>query len=456
MKKIAGVLSTFVLAMVLAFPLAAQAKDNLGTITGSLTSIDPKGMYITVQLNRSTNQTFYINSNTVYRKNSGVVDISEMYVGDVVSLTLASPSSSLVTSLTIQSVGTQVENIYRGTITAVNSATNRLTVRNEQPLEDWEFGFRVNAKQTTTNFQSRTPIYVGNKKVAKTALKKYINSDVYYVTTKQFGKEVIQQMIVRENNERTYYEPMLAVDTRYKFMDLANVGRMYFHDGSILVRNGRLIKPTGLTVANQAYVVTDGHTRNNFVHVAQVMHDSFTSANFAGHELYYGKIEQVSDNYLMEVTDAVKYDRNRWTFTDDDVFSYSNSTVAKVDLDAQIISLKAEMDLFNYEGDYAYFYVKDGHVQALQIIDQADHLSTVTAVGRVSDVNLNLGQLTLKDVAQWQASGFVQSGRLVDMIIDRALIIKGGKVIEASQLKMHDRIVVIYDDALQAAILLVD
>ncbi|CDZ99789.1 hypothetical protein BN1050_00293 [Metalysinibacillus saudimassiliensis] len=454
-KKIVIMVAGLMMALALALPTTAKAEDGMATITGSLTSIDPKGMHITVQVNRSTTKTYYINSSTLYRKNSGVVDISEMYVGDIVSLTLVNPATSLVKEVMIQSAGTQIENVYRGTITSVNSAMNRLTVRNEQPLEDWEFGFRVSDKQTTAAFQSRTPIYVGNKKIAKTSLKKYINSDIYYVTTKQFGKEVIQQMIVREANERTYYEPMLAVDTRYKFIELANVGKTYFHDGTILVRNGRLIKPTGLTVAGQVYAVTDGHTRNNFIQVAQVMHDSFTSANFAGHELYFGRLDYVANNYLLEMKNVVKYEHNRWAFAEDGVLSFSNTTTAKASLQGKQIMLKPEMDLVNYEGEYGYFYVKNGHVQAVQLLDQTQKLSTVTAVGRVMQPPAS-GKLDVKDVAQWQAGSFVQSGRKQNMMIADALILKGGKVIAADQIQANDRVVVLSDGNFDVAVVLVD
>lgn len=459
LKNIIRMIAAVVVAMAIILPTTAHARDGIATITGSLTSIDPQGMFITVALNRSTDKTYYINSNTIYRKNSGVVDISEMYVGDVVSLKLVGADSSLVEEVTIQAVGTQVENIYRGTITAVNSAMNRLTVRNERAFEDWELGASAvsNPTQTTAKFQSNTPIYVGNKKISKTALKKYLNSDVYYVTTKQFGQEIIKQMVVREANERTYYEPMTAVDTRYKFMKLATTGNLYFHNGSILVRNGRLIKPTGLTTEGQVYAVTDGHTRNNFVHVAQVMHDSFLSANFAGHELYFGKLSQVDTNYLVELQMAVKYEHNNWRYTSaDPVLSYSNTTTTHMNMSNSFLTLKPQEDRLLMENKYGYFYVKNGHIQAMHLLEATQAMTTITAVGRVESINLTNDEMTIKDVAEWSGPSFIKQGRYVNMKIDQALIIKGGKVITPQQIKVNNRIVIISDGGINGAVLLVD
>lgn len=456
MKKIIAAIMV-VLGLIIAVPnhttLAAENE-----VTGTLSSIDPNGMFITVQLNRTTEKTFYINRNTMYRKNNSVVDISAMYVGDVVSLKLA-PSSSTVQEVKINATGTVVENIYRGTMTTVNTGSNRLTVRNQQPLENWEFGFDVSNKQVTTKFDNRATVFYGNKKISKAQLKKYKNSDVYYATVKQFGQEVIQKIVILKDNERTYYEDMQSVDTRNKFMTLSNVGRLYFHDGSILVRNGRLVTPTALTMHGQAYVVTDGERRNNFAQIVQVTSDSFTSANLAKHDLYYGQLNYVDNNYLLEVNDAVKFENNRWTYTKDNPFtlSFSNSTVARYNDGTRVVDIKPEMELFLHEGEYGYFYVKDGHVQAMHFDDAMQSMKTITMVGQIDKIQAKYpATLQTKSTAKWQAGGWHMTGQNVDLSIDQALIIRAGKIISPQDLRKNDRIVILSDSELEVSVLLVD
>lgn len=436
---------------------AQAAEISVWDVTGSITAIDPNGMYITIKVDKGAEKTFYLNKNTVFRKNSSVTDISAMFTGDRVALRLVEPNSTVVAEVDIQLYGSAIENVYRGDIRSVNSSMNRITVRNQSPFENWSFHANVvDDNLSTMAFQSRTPIYVGNKRIQKTQLSKYINSPVYYATVKNFGKEIITKMVVLENNERTYYERMTAADASYKFVTLQTAGRMYFHDGSILVRNGRLVEPTALTMAGTSFVVTDGTTRDNLAHVVEVTNDSFTSANFAKHDLYFGKLAYV-DGYRLELNDAVAYKNNQWRYTKDEVLSFSNSTTTLLNDSQSMINLFPEQDLIAMEGEYGYFYIKDGHVQAIHFLEQTQQMGTQTVVGKISDVQAAYpGTMNLNNVSQWKNSQWVASGQILNMNIDQAMILKAGKVIPATELRQNDRVVVITDTFLGSDIILVD
>lgn len=123
---------------------------------------------------------------------------------------------------------------------------------------------------------------------------------------------------------------MLSVDTKYQLLKLKSAGSLYFHDGTILIRNGRLIEPNGLLAYGTAFVISDGAARDNYAQVVQVTSDSFMSPNLAGHELYYGRLSQ-ADGYLIEINDAMKIESNVFKKTDHAVLSVSNSTKAIVD-----------------------------------------------------------------------------------------------------------------------------
>lgn len=423
---------------------------------GVVTSIDPNGLFIMVKPDVGEENTYYINKETNYQKGSSATDISALYVGDRVKLSFKNKNTSVVTKVAISETGTLVENLYKGEIQAVNPNANKLTVKNQHAFINWQFGSQTTNDLTTMSFTSKVPIYVGNTKVEKGQLKNYIGSEAYYATVKQFGKEVIEKIVVLKNNERTYYEPMLSVDTDYQLLKLKSAGTMYFHNGTILIRNGRLIEPTGLLAYGTAFVIADGAERDHYAQVVQVTSDSFMSPNLAGHELYYGRLSQ-ADGYLIEIDDAMKIESNVFKKTDDTVLSVSNSTKAMVDDGNKTYSVMPDIELYLSEGDYGYFYVKEGHVQALHILDNAKPVAPLMLTGKLQSVKSKYpAVINVKSVSQWQNGRWYEAGEMVDMNIDQATIIKAGKVIQASDLQASDRLVVLSDRFVKGHFILVD
>ncbi|KOS60437.1 hypothetical protein FJQ98_20755 [Lysinibacillus agricola] len=434
-------------------PTVAQ---NTKTLAGVVTSIDPNGLFIMLKPDIGKETAYYINKDTSYQKNSSAVDISALYVGDRVKLNLKNRNTSIVTKIEISETGTLVENLYKGEIQAVNANANKLTVKNQHAFVNWQFGSDSTKALSTMIFSSKVPIYVGNTKIEKGQLKNYIGSEAYYATVKQFGKEVIEKIVVLKNNERTYYEPMLSVDTEYRLLKLKSAGSMYFHDGTILIRNGRLIEPTGLMAYGTAFVISDGAARDHYAQVVQVTSDSFMSPNLAGHDLYYGRLSQ-ADGYLIEIDDAMKIESNVFKKTDRTVLSVSNSTKAMVDDGNKTYSVIPDIELYLSEGDYGYFYVKDGHVQALHILDNAKPVAPLMLAGKLQSVKSTYpAVINVKSVSQWQNGRWYEAGEMVDMNIDQATLIKAGKVIQPSDLKPSDRLVVLSNRFVKAHFILVD
>lgn len=425
-------------------------------IAGVITSIDPKGLFIMVKPDTGKETTYYLNKDTAFQKGSSSVDISGMYVGDRVKLHLKNKSTSIVTKVDISETGTLVENLYKGEIQAVNINTNKLTVKNQNAFVNWQFGSASTTALSTMNFSTKVPIYVGNTKIEKGQLKNYIGSEAYYATVKQFGKEVIEKIVVLKNNERTYYEPMIAVDTDYQLLKLKSAGTLYFHDGSILIRNGRFIQPTGLLAYGTAFVITDGAARDHYAQVVDVTSDSFMSPNLASHELYYGRLAQ-ADGYLIEIDDAMKIESNVFKKTASTVLSVSNTTKAMVDDGNKTYSVVPDIELYLSEGDYGYFYVNNGHVQALHMLDNAKPVAPLMLVGKLQSIKSTYpATINVKSVSQWQNGRWYEAGQMVDMNIDQATLIKAGKVIQPSDLNPSDRLVVLSDRFVKAHFILVD
>ncbi|MER2106322.1 MAG: phosphate ABC transporter ATPase [Solibacillus sp.] len=445
--------------------IVAESKHKAGVVT----KIDPNGLFITVKLdassiqpeagkplNANTTQTYYVNSNTTYFKDSQNVDLSTLYEGDRVKLHFSGMNSSAVASLEIIATGVLIENLYKAQLNTVNAMENTITVKNPHPFANWAFGQSTTNNQTVFSFTNATSIYAGNKEITKNQLKNYRNSDLYYVTVKQFSKEVVKKMVVLTQNERTFYQPLTGVNTTYNFFKLETAGQLYYHAGSILVRNGRLVDATSLAASGTMYVVTDGNTSSKYAHVANITNDSFTSPNLAKHNLYFGKITLADiDNYLVELDELRIFENNFWKqTTTPTVLAYSNSTRADELNGNTKVKIIPQDELFLYEDYYyGYFYEKDGHIQAMYLSD-ATKRAEITTTGRIDKVTRNT--VSVKDVSQWTSSGNWSYFGENSYDLAKAMIIKDGKVIQPADLKVHDRLVLLLDSQLRVQVVLVN
>lgn len=428
--------------------------ENSKELSGIVTKIDPNGMFVRIKLDTGKEQEYYINNSTTYFKGTSSVDLSTLYEGDRVKIKFSAPSTAVISEMEIIQTGALIENLYKATIRSVNSTGNRLSVVNAQPFTDWSFGTTIDNDQTTFKFNNATSIYVGNKKITKNQLRNYKDSDVYFVTTKQFGSEMVKKIIVLDNYERTFFDQINLVDTRLQYFRLKEAGLMYYHNGSILVRNGRLVEPSTLTSIGSAFVLTDGINKSNYTHLINITNDSFLSPNLASHDLYFGKLSAVNGSkYVLEADSLMQLKNNYWNYEKTKQFAFSNNTVAtrnEGSVKVDVTSLSTQTD------KYGYFYVKDGHVQAVHFLNKDQSESSEVITGRIASVNASNKEMEVKNISQWREGAWLDLAHIPTVNLSQAVLIKDGKPITVSQLKPKDRVVLLTDKQLKAHIILVN
>lgn len=446
---------------------------NSKQVTGSVTEIDPNGLFIKVKVDNASTKTFYVNKNTDVFKGNSSVDISTLFVGDRVRMKFETASTSMISVLTIINTNAiMIENLYKGSLNSVNTTNKTFVTKNTHPLTDWKFGNSEVMNQKTFTFTNNTSIYAGNTKINSTKLKNYKNSSMYFVTTKQYSKEVVQKIIVLKNNEFFYYKPISEVTTSVKLIRLnSNKLSLFYHNGSILIRNGRLVEPAGLIAMNPtpqivpatAFVIADGVAKNDYAHVVNITNDALMSPNLSSYELYFGRIDTTDmDAYRVELSNDIlrKFVNNQWVKNNDFVnLRFSNSTVATEVIRGKISKIvpETDMDLYDAQSDfdnpYGYFFVRNGHIQGIHFIEGAR--STMTLTGRIKSTSTN--KIYVENSSQWDDEGhwkFRYGSTEIDLA--NAMVIKDGKVIKATQLKAKDRVMVMMKSNSEAHVVIVN
>ncbi|MEK4080990.1 phosphate ABC transporter ATPase [Solibacillus sp. FSL K6-1126] len=447
--------------------------ENSKQVTGVVTQIDPNGLQLRVKIDGSSTKNYSVTNNTEVFKGNSSVDLSTLYVGDRVRLKFATANTSRIAEITIMSTANMVAELYKADLNTVNTNKNTLNVKNAHPLLNWRFGTVKTKTQATFNFTNSTSIYVGNKKISKSQLKKYNNSELYFVTKTQFSKEVIDKIIVLAKNERTFYQPITSVNLGVNTLQLKNSLKLNYHNGSILIRNGRLVEPEGLIaldlaqnpISTTAFVLTDGAIKSDYAHIVNITNDGYLAPNLSKYKLYFGRINVADlDAYEVELFDLQRFDNHFWN-TDNSIasFAYSNSTIAsELDGTKQFkVIPELDLDLYdNYTNSpnpyYGYFFVNDGHIEGIHFVPN-EKLATLTLTGRVSSINFNTKKISVVNSSQWNKDGH-WSYRFGSLSLDlsKAMVIKDGEVIDISEIKKADHVTAIARSTSEVYVLLVN
>lgn len=447
--------------------------ENSKQLTGVVTQIVPNGLQIRVKIDGSSTRTFTVSKNTDVFKGNSVVDMTALYVGDRVQLTFATANTSTIAEINIMNTANMVEELYKASLNLVNTNKNTINVKNAHPLLDWRYGTEETKDQATFNFTNNTSIYVGNREISKSELKNYRNSEIYFVTKKQFSKEVIEKMIVLTKNERTYYQPITKVSVGRKSFQLNHSLNLRYHNGSILIRNGRIVEPDGLIALDQkqtpisttAYVLTDGAVNSEYAHIVNITNDAYLAPNLSKYELYFGRIDQADlGGYLVKLSDILRFDNHFWSANNQtNEFAFSNSTIAyELDRNRQFkVIPELDLDLFDNATNvqnryYGYFYVKNGHIQGIHFVPN-ENLAALTLTGQVDAVNPTTKMLSVKNSSQWSNDGHwkMRYGAL-SLDLTKAMIVKNGKVIKIEDIKKTDHVTAIARSTSEVYVLMVN
>ncbi|MGG3449068.1 hypothetical protein [Domibacillus aminovorans] len=442
------------------FPAEIEHRDRV--ITGTVNHIDPNGAFLSIRLDDGQSKTYYLNNETEIFKGTTLTDLSVLYEGDRVKLTFMEYNTNYISSIEINTQGMKVEHLYKGTIHQIDTIRNKLIIKNERVFRDGKWQPTTPSGNTSYTYSTKTPIYVGNQPIKHDRFHFYKNHDIYFVTVSQFGQEVIQKMVIKRNNERTFYEPMTSVNLSSNWLNLKTAGLIPYHDGTILIRNGRIVDEKSLQVqlGGTAFVVTDGAQKSQYANVVHVTNDGFQSPNLTNHSIYFGQISS-TNGYQLSLKHAKLLSNNYWQNSTVSKLSFSNDTVAVEDFKSSVLTIVPQQnELINHVEEYGYFYVANNTIIGAHIVGTSSSPAQIVSVGRFDGfAQYEMGKPTaviVRNVSQWQSGVWEDVGRINSMNIKQTTIIRDGKIIDADELKTGERLYILHESKVKGRILFVN
>ncbi|MDW0112508.1 hypothetical protein QT711_04870 [Sporosarcina saromensis] len=242
-------------------------KGKTGTVPGQL---DTRGQIVygtihlvnkqTITLKRDDGnlEKYHVSRQTKILKDSVKGSISNLVEGDRIKVTVNVPNSSYMDVIEVVGQGREIEALRKGTIQQLDAMTNKLQLRNGMKFSHyWWSSPSYYSSNSSLPFAKDLVIHYGDEVVDRDSFRSYKNNEVYFVTSSQFGNEVIERIIIQQSTSGSLQEDITSIDLNYAYITLRTSGKYYFHDGTIFIRNNRIVDSASIEKGDKAYVITD-------------------------------------------------------------------------------------------------------------------------------------------------------------------------------------------------------
>ncbi len=417
--------------------------------------ISKKPSSITVRYDDGSVQLLAVNSEVIFIAEGRVVDYSALKEGDRVRLLLEiTPGATVIREVTIESGRHHISNIYRGSIERINTVSRSITIRN---LEVFSRGMWVRtgvSAYSTIKLADEYFIYENNRKLdIETAARYYNYRDAYIAVEKDYGgkeRAVVLSYINKSDSEIIINDSIESANTSYGLITLAGSFKaLNFGEGSIIVKDGRLVTGLSLSEKDTAYIAAlrDYYSGDYFAAIVQV-----SSRTSSQPEIYRGRIRSINEFRDFTVESFSRLDGTSW--------EYANTPKTfKITYDTRILDDKGLVNPRNFVG-----YGKNSYVGRVVYI-----VASETDALLVSTAPFGPGGTHVKGMV-YEMTGLVtdESGQPIDgptglgiarvkyfdpedftwkdnpemelNLLENTIFLKGDKIIEARDIKKGDEI----------------
>ena len=237
---------------------------------------------------------FNIDGNTVMLKSSVPIAVTTLHRGDRVKVNMNSAQDKYVSRIEVQTNGEVLKGVYKAKIALVSPASDDVTFSdvskfgyNNWVAKDGYFKFHVNTD---------SHVYQNNQQIPSSDLKDKIGQYAYFATVDDFGSEEVIQLNMKTGGEDLLANKRIKSVLWTENKLTLNDGQNYtFQDGSIIVRDGRLLDKYDLDEMGGAWLVLNKTTTGN----ANVPVISMDGPNgFTNYRIVQGYLHKIGNDYF--------------------------------------------------------------------------------------------------------------------------------------------------------------
>ena len=407
---------------------------------------------LVIKYANGSEENFYTSNATIALKYGKNVALSSLYEGDRVKLYFSEISSTTISKLEIEGDSILLSGVYRAKINSVNDIEGKLTL---EAVESFDNGQWLSLNDMLTVSMKDAPIYTGGAAVLSKNLKNYKGKTVYLAMKNFFGSEKIERLVIKNDYETAYTDKIEDINWFADSFELTGKQNIGFNDGTIIIKNGRLVDKYSINPLSDAFVL--GDTRGNGIsaNLIYVYDENINNSNIGQDYIYAGRIDSI-DKYSLTLNGYYILDKNEWVSFNkkkDPPFSYNDESYI-YDLDKNKKLTNEELVAYeaNRTNYYTYIYSDGNVIKGMYIKKIMDSLltqrSTIGVVASKStnpSTGLTLSVTSAKDWSDVKDRWMPKSSN-INVNAEKTLIMKNGVRISGDEIKAGDRVYVVRDD----------
>ena len=417
---------------------------------------------INIKLPSGEEETYTITPGSIITRNGSITSMAKLYEGDKVRLFFDEYNSNTVSRISVEGDSILVKGLYKGTLSFNDNFEDKVVL---EKMKRFNNGQWTNYKELVAlDYSENLPIHIGGQKINRNNLKHYKGKEVYIAVKDIFGQDKIEKMNVKANRERAYTEKIIDINYYSDSLKLNNKTNFTLSDGTIIVKNDRLVDKYSVNPQSDVFLVSDSSS-NPEANILYIYDEDINNSNIGQNYLYFGRLDEIID-YEVLLRDYSVLNRNDWDY-------YRGTTELTYDEDTQIYNMEdkklistKEFQAGNYAVDedssyarekrlrdwYGYLFTDGNNIVAMGIKkDRDDLLRQRITAGTISNLSTDpfVGEVIyLKDSRDWSSrnSSFMPKTQDLRLMLEDAIIVKNDKLISREELKPGDRLYLVRDD----------
>lgn len=431
--------------------LLARAKTNYTVKFAEIIMVNDQGdagKTLTVRTNDGMVSTYDINESIPVIKNNMNTNIHGLEPGDtmrmLVNQAVVGPGSLVesIQEIRIDPYGNVIENLYKGQLGTINTSQQTITMLNGYELQ--QTGWRGYSSALTLDASNRDiEYYYNDQRVSLSYAEHYLkqtNMDMYVVTENYFSREKIKKITFRNGRDSVLpYDNIIASNGLTSIQLQNHLGAIGIDEGTIVVKNGKHISPTGVLVPDYAQVVLNG---NQQAAIIIVKPDSGNE----GISIMRGRIAKINDFEDFTVQSHASLRESEWIYSPIER-SYTMDYRTQIREDGATIGLdqfKTYSEINKVDEVYTIIAqgTKATHVVKMPYVTE----SVLGEIYEINDDVLALNEISVYDTEdeRWSMLSYTNNYGFIELDPD-TIIIKNSQVIDVDQLQLGDRLRVMTD-----------
>lgn len=255
-------------------------------------------------------ETIEVPTNTTIIKGGNIISIHALQEGDQVKLYFNDIYSSVTSLIEVEGKEQLIQNIYRGLVQDVNVYRNELTIVEPAVLNNAQWKNDEELYSKTFDVPDDVGIYVRGEKIDLTELSKlYRQKPVYIAIKDAYSTEEVVQISVAIGGEHFASDRIEDVDKVIGNFELQdNNANVVFNEGTIFVKNSKLVDASVIDQWDDVIVVSDYYRGQDNANIVRITSD----AERIFDNIHIGAIEDVY-GYAFSLRNYATISGNQWS-----------------------------------------------------------------------------------------------------------------------------------------------